>query len=294
MTRLTSLGCMALIGLLALTLSGCGSGPGASTDLAPLDKIVEYRGDGDGSLKPLPALGVPLLVDAEEAMPTLLHINAPPQSGQVPVKQVNWYRVDAIPSSPLPLILVVTLQPTANEDSDLFVLNGNASSYGPSGAPLLGMSRRAPTNSGRLKNKGYAPDWVAFEQGDTDGWPAAQVAVYGFHVGSAKKHFRIEVSDVGLMAPGVVTQAFSVEQYRSHWWRLEATSGTQYRVVVTAVSGDPDIFVYEDSASAFVGSNTKVGSGTVKFTASRTCRHYIRVYASAAGDNKYRLRVLSP
>jgi hypothetical protein len=294
MARLTTLGCVALGGLLALALNGCGSGPGAVTDVTSADKIVEYRGDGGGSLKPLPALGIPLLVDAGEAIPTLLGINANPKSGQVPAKQVNWYRVEAIPPTPLPPILLVTLQPTANEDSDLFVLEGNASGYGPSGAPVLGLSRRAPTSSGRLKNKGYAPDWVAFQHNPTDGWPAAQVAAYGFHVGSAVKHYRIEVSDVGLMAPGVVTQAFPLDQYRSHWWRLEATNGTQYRVVVTAVSGDPDIFVYEDSASAFVGSNTRVGSGAVKFTAAKTCRHYIRVYAAAAGDNRYRLRVLSP
>ena len=64
---------------------------------------------------------------------------------------------------------------------------------------------------------------------------------------------------------------------QSAWYRLTVYSSDPYNIYLTAVSGDPDLFVYHQDASGWVASDTTVGSGSAGFTAGAG-PYYLRVY----------------
>jgi len=249
-----------------------------------MGKIVEYVGDGGGSAKPWPAMfGSP--GEQASALATLLELDHPPLVGTIRRYSVNWYRLPTLTYS---TTLLVCLQPTANEDADLFLLNGNG--YYSSGAALIGYSNRVPTAGTGDWVAGFVPDWVAFTKGATGGKPAAYADVFGLPGGVWRQHYRIESHEVLPISTGV---GGLINQYQSHWWYFDATSGTHYTVHLTANSGDPDVYVYEDRSIEFVGSNSAGGGGDVGFTAAETGRHYVRVYGFSA-SNGYNLDVTQP
>jgi len=278
----------ALLALLAV--SGCGSNSTPSAvDQVLEPRITEYVGDGGGSLKPWPDFLGPLAVDSTSAVAPKLRIGDPPKTGKVPRKQVSWYRLQALKNADQ---LIVTLQPTADEDSDLYVLEGRGTNF-DDGAALLASSRRAPT-SPEYGAWGHAPDWVSFTANTTAGWPAGHVAVFGVNETPAVKHFRIEL-DRGFALPvGGGPQGGTVARYDSDWWGVSATSGTQYTIEMKVTAGDPDIFLYEDEATEFLTKDTGTGDATLVFTATTTGYHHVRVYGYGPTPNNYTIEVTSP
>jgi hypothetical protein len=246
---------------------------------------VEYVGDGGGSAKPWP-VGVAPPGDQASAVAALLRLDCAPLTGLTRRKLVNWYRLPAVAYT---TTLLVCLQPTADEDADLYVVQGGGA-Y-PAGANTIGYSARLPTASGGAVTGGYAPDWVAFTGGPTSGYPAAQVDVYGCSTGTSAKHYRIEAHEVWTLPLGGGCGG-TLSQYQSHWWSVDAVNGTHYTLHLVANSGDPDVYVYQDKSAEFVGSSAAVGGGEVGFTAAETSKHFVRVYGfSACG---YGLTVTTP
>jgi hypothetical protein len=281
-----------LAGLLAgaITLTGCGGSDGGSdgSALAPLDKISEYLGDGHNGAKPLldglePA---PTGLDTQ-ALPTALVIEAPPLTGRTPAKNINWYRVPPVSAT---RELLVTLQPTADEDSDLYLLSADGETYSPKAA-CLGYSNRLPAGGDDVN--GYAPDWAAFTTPNSQGRQSAQVAVYGMATGATPKHYRVECDPVWGLTVNGVTKGGSLTLYDSHWYRFAGQAGTDYDVMLQAISGDPDTYVYQGDATHFIAKDTQVGSGTsVGFTAAVDGYYYVRVHGFNAGS--YEVGIASP
>ena len=160
-----------------------------------------------------------------------------------------------------------------------------------------GYSVRTPSVAGDDAVDGYAPDWVAFTANATAG-PTAQVAVFGGGTAGVK-HYRIEADAVGTLPLTGTKRAGTVGSYESHWYRFQATSGTAYSVHLQTVDEDPDIYVYRDVATEYIGQASAWGAGheTVTFTADETGRHCVRVHAwggGGSGSAEYRAWVTSP
>jgi hypothetical protein len=279
--------------ILAAVIGGCGSGGvGSTPDLPGMGKIREYVGDGGGSLKPWPAMLPAPNAEQPQALGTMLTLGANFLTNSVPRYQTNWYRLAPVPTK---TIIVVTLQPTANEDSDLYVCRGGVYEFEPHA--YYGYSVRLPSVVGGDGVDGYAPDWVAFTRSPTAG-PAAQVAVFGGGT-AGTKHYRIEADAVALLPLTGAKRGGTLPPYDSHWYRFHATSGTAYSVHLQTVDEDPDIYVYQDAATEFVGKAVLYGAGheTVAFTASETVYHYVRVHAwggGGSGSAQYKVWVTSP
>ena len=279
---------------IGMCLSGCGSNSTPSAvDQVLEPRIAEYVGDGGGSLKPWPDLLAPLGLDSPSVVAPKLKDDAQPKIGKVARKQVSWYRLQALK---LPAgtgsFLVVTLQPTANEDTDLYVLEGKGSNF-DDGAGLLGSSRRAPQAPGTT-GEGYSPDWVSFETTSTAGWPAGHVAVLGANVEPAVKHFRIEMDTPWGLIEGGGAQAETVNRYDSDWWVFAGGTGTQYTIEMKVTAGDPDIFLYGDEATDFIMKDITTGDATLIFTPTVASNHFVRVYGYGATPNSYTLNLTSP
>ncbi len=288
---------IALIGIASLAaaiLAGCGSGgvpPAVGGDNPAAEpKVQEYVGDGGGSLKPWPPF-VPLAAPADQAARQgyPLKFDVAPKKDRVPKKHISWYKLDNLTSTQTCLVCI---QPTADEDADLYVMDGRGSGYG-NGSGCIGYSVRLPSGATDQVTGGYAPDWVLFDSGATQGWPTAQVAVYGVNGDPRLKNYRIEAENVWSVAVNGGPASGSIAEYDSHWWQFNATNGTAYTVTLTANSGDPDLYVYQDEATEFVDSDESVGGGSVSFTATDTVRHIIRAYAWGSAAN-YNLDVTSP
>jgi hypothetical protein len=156
--------CVGAIGALVL---GCSSsGPEPTNDAVGIRtfKISEYVGDGHGGTKPLLFGAGP--GDVAAAMGSYLGFGGTPRSATVVINQTQWYK---LPASTVARPLVITVQPTADEDTDLYVLNGRPSHY-PGADACLGYSDRTPSGSDGVRS-GYAPDWVSISPGNTTAAP---------------------------------------------------------------------------------------------------------------------------
>jgi hypothetical protein len=212
----------------------------------------------------------------------------------VPAKQTYWLRLPAINNS---RTILVTLQPTADEDADLFLLKGRASECGGPEDDCLGYSVRAPSlGSPPDTVHGYAPDWVAFTPGNTNGFPAAQVAVYGIATGATPKHFWAEADRVYPLTVNGGAYTHTLTGGDSNWYSFSATNGLQYTVTLdmSGGTGDPDSYVYGDSSSKFRVKCDSAGGGDAVFTAAETSTHYVRVFAFNPGTNTFTVSVTQP
>jgi len=287
-----------MVVVVAVLTSGCGSGGAVQVptggDTGAFAKIVEYRGDGGGSAKPWPAFIPGAPTDQPMSKAPKLGLDAGFFTRAVPRRHISWYRIGQLSTAET---VVVLLQPIADQDADLFVLAGTGSTYVP-GAAILGFSIRPPTDPGGepgMFGAGLVPDWVAFDFAPTNKAPAAQIAVFGTDLPPNKKSYRIEACGAwDLVVNGPSAGSIALKQYASNFWRFDATAGTQYTVSLTVNAGDPDIYVYEDASTEYVGANANVGGGTVTFTAGDTCRHYIRVHGYSGADSSYGVNVTSP
>jgi hypothetical protein len=285
-----------LLAILAL-VGGCGSGGVTLSDPgdAPLiGKIREYVGDGHGGTKSWPSfLPSPAAADRVSRLPYRLDYGLTPKQNRIRRRKINWYALPPTAVGAHPGAPVITLQPTANEDSDLFVLEGKGANYW-NGADSIGYSIRLPSPEPDQLVLGYAPDWVAFDTGPTSGEPTAQIAVYGTPGDPPYRYYHIESDWAWELQVNGPSLRQAVPQYNSDWNFFEASSGVHYTVHMTAHDGDPDIFVYEDESTEFVDSDTSTGNASIGFTAGATSRHYIRAYGYAAANNDPEVWVTSP
>jgi len=291
MMRPVSLAVVVCVSLTVLLSGGCGSGSGPGVvDQVLEPRIQEYVGDGGGSLKPWPGLMPGSAGDSTSALGTKLIVGEV-RTDKVPRRLINWYRLTKNVFG-TPATVVFTLQPTADEDSDLFVFEGKGKDY-QDGSALLGGSWRSPTAPGRLGAGGYAPDWVAAEIPVQGSFPMAHVAVYGYNEVPKTKHYRLEYGPASGTSIGQGS-VYAISQYKSLWTYIDATSGTQYTLDLDSGTGDIDIFLYGENSSQYIGSDTTTGDAEIVFTASATRRHYIRVYGYGPGINHATLTVTSP
>lgn len=286
-----------LLLVILAVVGGCGSNgvtPSDPGDTSLIGKIREYVGDGHGGTKAWPAsLPSPAAADHASRLPYRLEYGLAPREDRIRRRKISWYALPPTTVGAHPGAPVITLQPTANEDSDLFVLEGRGAYYWD-GADSIGYSIRLPSPEPDQVASGYAPDWVAFDTGPTRGEPTAQIAVYGTPGDPPLRHYRIESDWAWELQVNGSSLRQAVAQYNSDWNFFEATSGVHYTVHMTAHSGDPDIFVYQDESTEFVDSDTGVGNASIGFTAGATCRHYIRAYGFAPANNDPEVWVTSP
>lgn len=269
----------------AVVLAGCG-GAGL-VGVANEGRVGEFAGDGHNGVKAL--LEFAALAPAQmatQALPSALVIGEAPLTGRTPARSINWYRVPPVSSSRR---LLVTLQPTADEDTDLYLLSADGEAYRPEAA-CLGYSNRLP--SGGDDVDGYAPDWVAFDTGATAGRQAAQVAVCGVATGATPKHYRLECDPVWGLTVNGTSKSGSLAEHDSRWYQFTGQIGKDYRIIVGTSGGDPDTYAYQGDAKHFVAKHTVTGGGTVYLTAAANGTYFVRLYGFRAGP--YTVRVASP
>lgn len=281
-----ALRCALMAGILGalLVAAGCG-GSGSSGMVAdevfPMARIIEYVGDGHGGTKPMPDF-VGQVADqvAPASVATRLQIGGVARKDKVQRRLISWFYVD--PAS-VGTELIVTLQPApvaSPGDADLYVMEGRSYDYAD-GAYCLGYSDRLP-DGGQPDNivGGWAPDWVAFYPTRPSPYPAAQVAVYGWHTTPIWKNFYIEADQTQhlILDGSAVTSSIGAGQ--SDWYAFPVTAGNTYRITVTHMKGDPDWYVYLNSSTGYLDGRVGPGTGgpvTITPTSSGTC--YVRVYA---------------
>ena len=274
---------------LLLVAAGCGSNSTPSAiDQVLEPRIQEYVGDGGGSLKPWPGLIPRAVGDRPMVVGPKLKWVAGPKADKVARKQVSWYRLQA--SKGLAQSWIVTVQPTANENADLYVLEGRGSDFAD-GMDLIGSSRRAPQAAG-VTGSGYAPDWVSVPADASAGWPVAYVAVLGVNEVPAVKHYRVELDFGVVLTPNGAVLNGALPRHSSDWYVLSATPGSQYTVTVTPLGGDPDVFIYGKTSSDYIGGDTGTGTATLPFTATADL-HWVRVYGWDALST-YDIQLTSP
>jgi hypothetical protein len=273
---------------LAVLLAGCGgSGGDEPTGLVAADGVDEYVGDGHHGTKPLPELlGLPEGQVRTQAAATAIALGFPPLNGKVPAKAVNWYR---IPPVGVTRPLVVSLQPTHGEDSDLYVFAGSGAGYAP-GATCLGSSTRLPTG-GDDQTHSFVTDWVAFDAKPSSGAPAAQIAVWGVPGGATPCRYRTECSPVwGLTVNSPTPKGATVGYQDSHWYRFAVQAGQSYwiDVMLQSAEADVDIFAYLGKSTRYLGKSA-VGGLQVDPGLSGSC--YVRVYSMWITESPYTLQV---
>jgi len=290
--RVVAAGC--LIALVAVVV-GCSSsdpGPPNQSGGIPTFKIDEYVGDGNGATKPSPFAA--LSGDAVSAVATPLGWGKPPQVRTTTTWRINWFR---LPAGNVNSPVIITMQPTADEDADLYILKGGAHQFlDPDGA-VLGSSVRAPS-LGSDPVFGYVPDWVAIIPGAQGALPCAQVAAYGVDQAYSTQHFTLEADKTRGCVPNGGNFVITPGQQPladSLWFRFNAKAGTQYTVWVYGVfpGCDPDLYVYGSASTEFVGKSTGMTDESVTFTASHSDWHYARVYGLSP-TQQYKFRVDSP
>jgi len=292
----------ALLAPLAWYVAGCSSGSSPDPVSGPLGegvKIQEYVGDGHGGTKSWPALlpqageaeGPPAALSLQpvqtQARPTPLADNTRRAWSYVPRAAVNWFAVEFAAAR-----WVVTLQPTTNVDTDLYLLDGSAPTY-TDGAGCFGSSTRVPQVSDHDRVKGsYAPDWVYFQIGGNRNAPACFAAVYGPDAETERKVFTIEADRAIALPPNLSSYAASLRVGDSRWFWFMTQRGEDYTVRLTASEGDPDLYVYRAFSDQYLTGSAARGGAEVSFTAEFGSLHLIRVYAYT--DCRYGIRALSP
>lgn len=274
------------LALLAGVLSGCGGSVGIN-DQAPAEgKIEEYVGDGHGGTKPIFDLSGFLVGVIPQTVGSTLSDGSSYTSSSVQAGDVSWYRLAPQAAQ---TAWIVTLQPTANEDSDLRMFQWRGSK---TGWTQIGLSTRLPSTStsDAPRGGGYAPDWACGTA--VPNYPV-QVAVYGDPTTAGYKHYRVEADIVVNLPLNVETDDEYLSRYNSDWFRFAATAGKHYTVRLTAVSGDPDFYVYKSSSTGYVTRSEATGGGSAGFTANADTRYYIRVYGYES-SNRYTLKLTSP
>jgi len=283
-----------VLALVVPALTGCSSSLDSQTGDIVVGhgvKIQEYVGDGHNGTKPwpsfLPGLNETLTVQPQ-AVPETLANNGACVAGTVPTGWANWY---AVPPS-VTGYWVVTLQPTGTAEVDLYAMEGHSTDFAD-GVACKAYSNRAstPFPSDHVKG-GYAPDWVAPWLA---GWihsPSAYVAVVGPADGATAGSFTVEADRPGALTVGGASSAGSLAAGNSRWFDIWCTLGTAYTVTMNAISGDPDLYIYENSSTEYVTGSAAAGGATATFTAAEMGFHFIRVYAY--NDCKYSIRVTSP
>jgi len=272
--------------VVAIMLAGCGGTPTGDSAPAALEKLSEEAGPGIVAEKESP---IDLAGGETRLLETAIPVGAPTTSvptllAYTGVKRIYWASFTA----PGGQRRVVLLQPEVGtqEDSDLYVLNY----AGSPGLNVLGYSRRSVGNASREA----LADWTdVLTTGPTTTAQRFNIAVYGYSSpADTTPDFRLEADVPGLLAvnggwaPGLEATP------GSDWFRFMAVSGTHYTVYLNAISGDPDIYLYEDTSYEYLGKNIAVGGGTLGFTAAETSYHHIRVYAFS--NTQYYIRVTSP
>lgn len=277
-TKLT--GIVGLVTVLTVIIGGCGG----QAPVVPEDvyDVAEYVGDGHHGTKPAPDF-LSLVPEIQtQAIATALRLGDPALVDRVPEKAVNWYR---IPPVGVDRPLIVTLQPTADEDSDLYLFQGSATGYG-AGATCLGASSRLPLGNTDRPN-GYAPDWVALDATDSKGWPTAQVAVWGAAGGGSPKHYRIECDPVwGLTVDGA-HKSGTVTYRNSHWYRFAVKAGHVYFIQrwYTSADGRMNVYAYLNRATRYLTAN----NGEVHPDQNGFC--YLRLYGTSTVACPYGIEV---
>ena len=285
-------------GLLVATLvvlAGCGStsvSDGVVADHGGSLKIVEYVGDGHGGTKPLlfplAESPVPSAVVTPQAGATLLNYGANYTYTNVAAKAINWYYLPKLTAA---ATVLVTMQPAHSKDADLYLLNGRGNLN--DGMECVAYSNRSPGSGVDVPAAGgWAPDWAAYASAASDDWPAAYVACYGYPGDTGARYFRLEADLVEALTVNGATLNGSLGVGQSAWYVFPATTGLACRVGIAALSGDPDIYIYNGNADGFVQMLTGTGSAYSGFTATATASHYVRVYA--ASTCTYGIRVLQP
>jgi len=273
-------------------IAGCGATSAPTNAVGAGVKIQEYLGDGHGGAKPwpsfLPLAGAPV---QPAAVPEQLEDNHSCLVGSVAAGWVNWYALEPRAGA---TTWVVTLQPTANADSDLYLLEA----YGPNytdGADCRGYSNRSPNGVNHDRVKGsYAPDWVrlGIASMGVPTTPPAYMAIYGSQADAAAKPYTLEADAAGRLTVGGGASAGSLAAGNSRWFYFAALVGHDYTVTVSAVSGDPDLYVYQDASTEYVTGSAARGGATVSLRATASISHYMRVYGY--NDCGYSIRVTSP
>lgn len=277
----------------ACCLWGCG-GTGTATDQsAPIAPVAEYVGDGHHGTKPVLGFGgLGAVLAQPQAMAELLGIGGRPITSTVLATHTNWFRLPKLTTSTL---TVVMLQPTADEDADLYLLKGNGGTYA-GGAGSLGHSNRLPTGGDAVN--GFAPDWVARNFAPTAGYPAAQVAVYGAPGGPATKHFYLEADPVTDLVPNGADSTRMITAGYSDWYRV--TSGAiplDVSVHLNQMSTETSLFLYKNDALGFLIStpaDLPTGQISVGFHCDPGDAYFIRVYAYGTWRSEYGLSATSP
>jgi len=278
---------------LAGLIAGCSGGSGSvAGPVAQGLKISEYVGDGHGGTKPWPSL-LPLVAGPVQpaATPEVVGNNDACLTGSVAAGWVNWYALEPRSGG---TDWIVTLQPTANADSDLYLMEAYGGGY-DDGAACRGYSNRSPDGGNRDRVKGsYAPDWVhmgimAIGEPTT---PPAYIAVYGSSADDLAKPYTLEADAAGRLTVDGAASAGSLNAGNSRWFSFSALVGHDYVVTLSAVSGDPDLYIYQDASTKYVTGSAAHGGATLSLRATATVAHFMRVYAY--NDCKYSIKVTSP
>lgn len=300
----TALAIASVTGVLLALGGGCG-GSGSSPlagdvsravsiglpQVLPMWTVEEYRGEGAGAYKQMPSFVRVQKDVSSQFQPPKLRFRAPSRAGQTERANFDWYYIQPLNTD---LRLVIMVQPTANEDSDLYVFEGTGSDFDDD-ANCLAYSRRLPTlNQGPDSLGGYAPDWVAIDFTDTNGYPAAQVGVYGYeNWGVSEYHYRIEVDKIRWISVNGPWYHSKVAYQQSDWWAFWGTTGNHY-VVRTVSPGNPDMYVYEQHSSGFIDDEEGPAGGIVEFDADYSGWHYVRVFGAKTtpGPSHYEIKVI--
>lgn len=286
MFRTIAVGVVVLVVLCVVLLPGCGGSGNTAPGVNEAGlKIREFAGVGYTGVKPSP---FPLPDDGQmqtQSVASKLALNQVPLSGLVPPALINWYRIPPVTNSQS---VVVTVQPTENKDSDLFAFEAGVGGVYADNMLTLGFSRRTPTD-----DYDYSPDWASFGVTGGTGLPVANIAVNGFQNEAGDKHYKVEADVLRTVVVNGPAKTGSVVASDSHWYQFGDTNGVHYTITGTAVTGDPDIYVYQGNSAGFIGSANGIGSGSVPFTATATGTVFVRVYGFN-GSNNYSLTVTSP
>ena len=242
-----------VLSVLLVFVIGCGGSSGPATGVG-----LDASGAGAAEAPPV----------GPASLGTTLTGGSSYSSYYVAAGDIYWYRLLADTSTKR---WVVTLQPTAGEDSDLRILQ--MTSRKGTWTELRKSIRSHSTGYSDSVRGGYNPDWVAFQAGSGR---ETHVAVYGVTAGN--NYYRIEadlVPDLVLNTPTAETYAY---HYNSVWYRIHAYSGYHYTLSLAANSGDPDMYLYKATSTGYVGKSAVTGGGTLNFTSSTTADYYVRVY----------------
>lgn len=91
----------------------------------------------------------------------------------------------------------------------------------------------------------------------------------------------------------LVPDVVSILTDEGHLYRLPLIEGTQLRVLLTPIAGDPDLYVWNPDATLIATSQQTVGADEVVFIATQSGMHQIEVDGAAAGQYKLEIFFLN-